>query len=205
MIQKLSILCARKMLPFCKPQAQKEAVLIFGCELIITTIISLLILIGLSFLIGHPLAWLFFTIGFAPHRTSAGGYHADTHLRCNIVTLLMLLLSIVASYCFTWNAYLYIVISLFSAVLILLLAPVTASNKPLSVRRYRRNRMRAIIVTCINCCVAVILTMLEMVCEETNLYFSGIFFAATSLIMGKIKTNKKGEQTNENKINVHHH
>lgn len=198
MIQRLSILCARKMLPFCNHKMQNESVLIFGCELIITSIIGFLILIGLSFVVGFPLAWLFFVIGFAPHRTTASGYHADTHLWCNVVTSSMLLLSIAASYCVKWNSYTYIAISLFSAFLVLLLAPVTAGNKPLSFKRYRRNRIRAIIVASINCCIAVTFTVLSIVCEEANLYFSGVFFAAASLIMGKIKTNKKGEKSNEN-------
>lgn len=198
MIQKLSSLWAKKMIRLGNLETINESVLVYGCELIITTIVGLFILVGLSVLTGHPLAWLFFVIAFAPHRTTAGGYHADTHLWCNIVTSSMLLLSIAMSYCITWNSCVYIVISLFSALLVLVLAPVTASNKPLSFRRYRRNRIRAIIMVSINCCIAIIFTMLSIACEEANLYFSGVFFAAASLIMGKIKTNIKGEKSNEN-------
>lgn len=93
MIQKLSSACARNIISLGKLQGVNEAVLCYGCELIITSLIGLLILIGLSVLIGHPLAWIFFVIGFAPHRTSAGGYHADTHMRCYTVTSAMFLLS----------------------------------------------------------------------------------------------------------------
>lgn len=198
MIRKIAILWANKMVRLGNQETINVPVLVYGCELIITTIVGLFILTGLSILTGHPLAWLFFVAAFAPHRTTAGGYHADTHLWCNVVTSSMLSLSIAVSYCVKWNTYSYIVISLFSAFLVLLLAPVTASNKPLSFKRYRRNRIRAIIVTSINCCVAVIFTVLSIDCEEANLYFSGVFFAAASLIMGKIKTNKKGEKLNEN-------
>lgn len=129
MIQKISSLWAKKMIQLGNLETINESVLVFGCELIITTMVGLLVLAGLSALTGHPLAWLFFVIGFAPHRTTAGGYHADTHLWCNVVTSSMLLLSIAVSYCVKWNAYIYIAISLFSAFLVLLLAPVTASSR----------------------------------------------------------------------------
>lgn len=198
MIRKISTLWANKMVRLGNQETINVPVLVYGCELIITTIVGLFILAGVSILTGHPLAWLFFVAAFAPHRTTAGGYHAGTHLWCNIVTSSMLFLSIVMSYCGNWNSCSYILISLYSAFLVLLLAPVTASNKPLSIRRYRRNRIKAIIVVSINCSIAVIFTMLSIVCEEANLYFSGVFFAAASLVMGKIKTNIKGEKSNEN-------
>lgn len=197
MIQKLSSACARNIISLGKLQGVNEAVLCYGCELIITSLIGLLILIGLSVLIGHPLAWIFFVIGFAPHRTSAGGYHADTHMRCYTVTSAMFLLSAFAAYLVLWNRFIYLAVSLFSAVLVFLLAPLAAINKPLSPKRFRSNRIRSLIIVFVNIAVAVVFTVLNLVCEEANMYYAGIFFASASLIMGKIKISWKGGKTNE--------
>lgn len=192
MIQKLSSVCAKNIISLGKVYKINEAVLRYGCELILTSIIGLLIMIGLSVLIGHPLVWVFFIMGFAPLRTSAGGYHADSHIRCYTVTSVMFLMGVLTAYEICWSHFTYLSVSLFSAIMVGFLAPVEAMNKPLSAKRYRLNRNRSLILTFINCVIAVIFAMLELVSEEANMYYAGIFFASTSLIMGKIKNSLKG-------------
>lgn len=197
MIQKISNMCAKKIISLGKLQELNEPVLRYGCELILTSFFGLLILIGLSLLFGHPFAWLFFVIGFAPHRTSAGGYHADNHTRCYIITSLMFLISVIIAYRLIWTYYIYLGISLFSALIVSLLAPLAAANKPLSVKRFRANRVRSLIIISANFIIAVFFAMMNLVSEEINMYFAGIFFASASLIIGKIKIISKGAKKNE--------
>ena len=192
MIQKLSSVCAKNIISLGKVHNINEAVLRYGCELILTSIIGLLIMVGLSVLIGHPLAWVFFVMGFAPLRTTAGGYHADSHIRCYTVTSVMFLMGVLTVYEIRWSHFTYLAVSLFTAIMVGFLAPVEAMNKPLSAKRYRLNRNRSLILTFINCVIAVVFAMLELVSEEANMYYAGIFFASTSLIMGKIKNSLKG-------------
>lgn len=192
MIQKLSSVCAKNIISLGKVHNINEAVLRYGCELILTSIIGLLIMVGLSMLIGHPLAWVFFVMGFAPLRTTAGGYHADSHIRCYTVTSVMFLMGVLTAYEIRWSHFTYLAVSLFAAIMVGFLAPVEAMNKPLSAKRYRLNRNRSLILIFINCAIAVIFAMLELVSEEANMYYAGIFFASTSLIIGKIKNSLKG-------------
>lgn len=192
MIHKMSSACARNLITLGKLCDVNEPILCYGCELILISAIGLVLLIALSFLVGHPLAWLFFVIGFAPHRTCAGGYHADTHMRCYIVTSLMFVVGAVVAYCLIWNRYAYLAVSLFSALLVGILAPLEAKNKPLSTKRLRANRTRSLIIVCVNFIIAVFFAMLNLVSKEANMYFTGIFFASFSLIMGKIKISTKG-------------
>ncbi len=192
MIQKLSSVCAKNIISLGKVHNINEAVLRYGCELILTSIIGLLIMVGLSMLIGYPLAWVFFVMGFAPLRTTAGGYHADSHIRCYTVTSVMFLMGVFTAYEIRWSHFTYLAVSLFSALMVGFLAPVEAINKPLSAKRYRLNRNRSLILIFINCVIAVIFAMLELVSEEVNMYYAGIFFASTSLVMGKIKNSLKG-------------
>lgn len=196
-IQRLSVACARNIIELGNLKEINESVLRYGCELILTSIFGLMILIGLSVLIGHPFAWVFFVIGFAPSRTSAGGYHADTHARCYIITSSMFLVSAITAYLLEWNRCGYLAITVFSAILIRIMAPLAATNKPLSAKRYRLNRMRCQFVVCVNVGLTLIFAMLNWVCEEISLYYAGVFFAATSLIMGKIKNAWKGGKNNE--------
>lgn len=197
MIQKMSTACAKSIISLGNLQEVNEPTLRYGCELILTSFFGLLFLIGLSLLMGHPFAWALFVIGFAPQRTSAGGYHADTHMRCYIATSAMFLGGALATYCFDWNRYLYIAIAVFSFISIAFLAPLTAVNKPLSAKRFRSNRIRSLIIACVHLLIAVFFTMLNVSNEELNMYFAGIFFASVSLIIGKIKNSRKGGKTNE--------
>lgn len=197
MLKKLSSLCAKKMILLGNIHSAKEAVLQYGCELIISSVSGILILLILSMLFKHPLAWLFFLLGFAPHRTVAGGYHADTHIQCCLVMSAIFSLSIVSLDYFIWNRYSYLAVSFFSAIAVITLAPVATINKPLSKRRYLVNRKRSFVVISINVVFAVICSILNMICEEATLYYSAVFFATVSLIMGKIKYTSKGEKNNE--------
>lgn len=197
MIQKMASACAKNIIALGRLHDINESVLRFGCELILTSLFGLMILIGLSALIGHPFAWVFFVIGFAPIRTSAGGYHADTHASCYIITSLMFLASAISVYFLEWNRYSYLAISVFSAILIGIMAPLAATNKPLSAKRYRSNRIRCQFIVCANVGLTVIFAVLNWVREEISLYYVGVFFAAASLIMGKIKNTLKGGKQNE--------
>lgn len=178
---------AKKIILVGNLQGISEPVLRFGCELILTSIFGTLILIALSIIIGHPIVWLFFLMGFAPLRTTAGGYHADTHIKCYCVTSLMFLLAALTSYTFTWYRFTYASVSVFSAAFTIMFAPLAATNKPLSPKRYHSNRINSLIIISINTLFAVVFTVLNVVIEEANMYFAGIFFASASLGMGKIK------------------
>ena len=197
MIQKLSAKLARNLISIGKLQNVSESVLCYGCELILTSVIGLLLLIILSLLIHRPLAWIFFVISFAPHRTSAGGYHADTHTRCYMVTSTMFLVGTSIAYGITWSRYSYLLISFFSALLVSLLAPVAATNKPLSPKRHKTNRIRSLLLAIFNMLLAILLLIVNTEYRAANMYYSGILFAAISLIIGKIKLLLKGEKNNE--------
>ncbi len=197
MIQKLSSVCAKNIISLGKVHNINEAVLRYGCELILTSIIGLLIMVGLSVLIGHPLAWVFFVMGFAPLRTTAGGYHADTHMRCYMVTSAMFLAGALATYGIVWNRFTYLTISLFSVFIVALMSPLEAKSKPLTAKRRCFNRNRSLVIACMNCVIAVVFALMNLVSEEANMYYAGIFFASASLIMGKIKNSLKGGKSNE--------
>ncbi len=191
MIKKISASCARNIILSGNLHETKETVLEYGCELILTSFIGTFILIVMSIIIGRPLAWVYFLLGFAPHRTVAGGYHADTHSRCYIVTSSMFLIGCAVTYKLIWNRYAYLGIALFSALLIASLAPVEAGNKPLSEKRFQSNRIRSFKLVSINFVIALYIAVSNLISNEANMYYAGIFFASASLIIGKIKNSRR--------------
>lgn len=114
----------------------------YGLELMLSTLLNIAVMFGLSLAIGH--AWLLvpYLAAFIPLRLSAGGYHAKHHVSCILFNagIYFAGLSAVIMLPAQTAAILCIMESSLSLVMIVLFAPVPAKNKPLSARERKRNR-----------------------------------------------------------------
>ena len=66
-------------------QKDNREVLIYGIEILISDVVNLIVVLLTGLLFGHILCSLVFFISFAVLREKTGGYHANTHLKCNMV------------------------------------------------------------------------------------------------------------------------
>lgn len=57
----------------------------YGFELLISSVCSVLFILAIGIVFGHPGHALIYLAGFIPIRVCAGGYHGKTHLECYIV------------------------------------------------------------------------------------------------------------------------
>lgn len=161
----------------------------YGFELMISTILNIVLVIIISFLFSAPLAWLFFLLAFIPSRTTAGGYHAKTHLKCCITfcvayTIFMLIPIFLSEF---MTPLTLVIISVASLITVLLLAPMPASSKPMSEEQRIINRRRSIVIAV----AGLLLTAVSFVAGPFLLrlivYFAlGQAGAAISLIADKI-------------------
>ena len=160
----------------------------YGLELIISTGINLLIMIGISFVFGQPLIVLPYLLGFVPQRIFAGGYHAKNHLFCILFnTAVYSAACLIALNIEESTAILSSVIeSCVSFALVFLLAPVPTKNKPLSIEERKRNRRISLTLTGIVLvlCIAFYYTHLlgKIFC---NILFCGQMMATVLLLLGK--------------------
>lgn len=120
----------------------------YGFELMISTAINIVLVIIISFLFAAPLAWIFFLLAFIPLRTTAGGYHAKTHLKCCITfcvgyTIFMLIPIFLSGF---MTPLTLVIISAASLITVLLLSPMPASSKPMSEEQRVLNRKRSIVI-----------------------------------------------------------
>lgn len=86
---------------------EKQEVIIFGLELLISSIIGILIIIAISIIAGVPLLWIAFLLSFIPLRTTAGGYHALTHTGCNITFAITYIICVVLYYIVSKNIHVW--------------------------------------------------------------------------------------------------
>ena len=74
---------------------------------------------------------VFFTAIYIPLRSYAGGYHANTALRCYIYSILLMIAVLLAMKYMAAPRFICVIIIIISCVVILYLAPVEDINKPL--------------------------------------------------------------------------
>lgn len=174
--------------------ADKERVIAYGYELMITSCVGILFLIVCSVVSGLYLAWIPFLIGFAPLRTVAGGYHAPTHALCYLVTTstFCICLAIAESGILSCNHLL--LITVVATCLILLFAPVAATNKPLTKLRFDQNRKWSIICILFWVTFSVVLCLIKIADVYTTLLFLGVAVASGSLIVAKIINHFRKEE-----------
>ena len=168
---------------------ENESILKYGLELVMTSIIGVMFMVVVSLMIRIPFGWLFFILGFAPLRTTAGGYHATTHFRCyTISTIIFLLCIITVKYIELKSIYLFAMI-LFSFVIVLLLAPIEAKGKPLKKEVREKNRKKSLIIITGELIMILVVNAIGFEHYMLTLFCLGIFFASISLVASKINKN----------------
>lgn len=176
----------------------KEPILCYGFELIIITIIGFLILIVASIVFNQPLAWLWFLLGFAPLRTTAGGYHASSHVRCYLTTTGMFASGLSLATLIEWPSTVCSIIGFISVILVLMMSPVEADRKRLTKERIKRNRNKSIGIVFIEFTLAVILYLLNVTNAAVRIFYTGMAFASASLIMSRIAHRKRADNYSAN-------
>lgn len=187
MIKRLSHSLAQKIVNSGAGRNNSTAAIAFGLELIFTYLFGTAILMVISVLCRQPLAWLVFILGFAPLRTTAGGFHAKSQFSCFAVSSGIFILSMIVSYLWSWTSTVHLLVCSVTLILVLLLSPVEAVNKKLTQEQRSKNRTRSIIISVINIVITLLFCVMNVVSALINLYFAGVAMAAASLIIAKIK------------------
>ena len=103
----------------------------YGIQQGLNLTLNILTTIIIGVLCGMVYPSLMFLICYMPLRSFCGGYHAKTHLRCYIYSVIMITCILLVAKYTTFNIVLYEILVLISLIIILLLAPVEDENKKL--------------------------------------------------------------------------
>jgi len=187
-IKQLSHALAKSIVSSGAGKGHSAAAIGFGLELIFTCLCGTSILVIISILCHQPIAWLLFILGFAPLRTTAGGFHANSHLSCFIISACLFILSLASTFFFSWIRGIPLTIALITLILVYYWSPVEAKNKKLNNEQISKNRRKSLIISIANSVLAFVFCMVNVDSALINLYFMGIAMAAASLIIAKIKS-----------------
>lgn len=191
MISKLSWKAACKFIIYANKNYNDLEIYHYGFFIIFSSVIffSLTLLLGIIFNI--ILSSIVFYIAFFIIRQYAGGYHAASEIRCNIITCCLILISIVLiklSTIYNFNNILLLSVFL-SFICIFLYSPLDTCEKPLSKeeKEYYAKVSRSILIVMM-CVIGI-----TYISRHNNIFSSlcmSLNLESILLIMGKIKSLK---------------
>lgn len=139
--------------------SKEREIYVYGSEAIFSALVNMIIVI-LSGLVMHEIlnAFIFYAV-FLVMRKYCGGYHAKTHLRCNLIFALnILIVLLLIKNASVISVSFYVSAIIISNILIFWLAPIVNENKPLEsseIEKYRK-------IAKIFCLVFTVITVLLM-------------------------------------------
>lgn len=111
------------------------AAYVYGYELLISSVISVLIVVLVSIICGDLRYSLSFLLGFVIQRIYIGGYHATSHIRCYFAFSGMFLICVLLSKLIAATYIFRIITTALLLTISILFAPVEAKNKPLNEKK----------------------------------------------------------------------
>lgn len=123
-------LCKQDVIDTCD-----AATYVYGYELLISSVISVLIVVLVSIICGDLRYSLSFLLGFVIQRIYIGGYHATSHIRCYFAFSGMFLICVLLSKLIAATYIFRIITTALLLTISILFAPVEAKNKPLNEKK----------------------------------------------------------------------
>lgn len=194
MTRRISIIISEQIVRLGGISQEKLNVISYGMELIISSIIGIFLLIGISIGLGQPFSWLAFLLGFVPLRVSAGGYHAKTHFLCYITIGGLFAACHLIAVGINLSPLFHVFVSMIAAVLVFLFAPIQSPQKPLTRHSRKTNRIASLVVVCIDIAIAIASfgTIIANIPLHLHLFFLGIAASCALLIVAIIYPRKGG-------------
>lgn len=159
----------------------------YGLEIILNTSISMLIVIGLGFVMQKALYAMFYLFSYCSIRLWAGGYHADSNKKCIFMFVVFFICCVVGAKIIIISNMLMICLLFIENIILLLLSPVGAINNPIPKGYERRMKLKAILSGIIVTCIIIALDNNEM--EMYGIF--GISWVVFLLIIGKIQMKRR--------------
>lgn len=158
----------------------------YGIQQGLNLALNILTTILIGVLCGMLYPSILFLMCYMPLRSFCGGYHAKTHIRCYIYSVIMITCILLIAKYFTFSILVYGILVLVSLIAIFLLAPVEDNNKVLDIYEKRVFRKRA----CTIAVLEVLIYHIFLIIRFTNSYkilSIALFSLSMLMIIGRIK------------------
>lgn len=158
----------------------------YGFQQGLTILLNVTTIIAIGLILGMIWQIIFFLICFFPLRSYAGGYHANTAVKCYIYSMLMITVILLAIKYLPINNFICVITFILSSAFILILSPIEDANKPLDKTEHSVYKRRAMLIWAIEAIIFGVTIFFNWVNAEICLSF---VFATVSILLcvGKFK------------------
>ena len=182
---------------------EKAEVILYGLQLIIGEIPKMILILGISFILGFGWYMIFAYIAIAPYRTVSGGFHLHTHLGCILGTIIFYYGTVIISkYLILDDIQKYILIALslgFGLLMISMYAPADTEDVPIISKKERKTKK---ILSYIMLIITLIVALFVQDRILSNILIIGSIFQSVSIsrIAYRITKNKYGHEVYEKQL-----
>lgn len=165
---------------------EEKAIYVYGLQQGLLIIANILTTLVIGFIFSMVWQSLIFMIAYLPLRSFAGGYHAKTQLRCYLFSIMLTIMVLLAIKIIPWTIYVFLWLIMVAGAIIVILAPVEDSNKPLDKKEIAEYKKRTRIILLFECFISVLFLVLGY--EAISFCIAISFFALSfMIIIGKLK------------------
>lgn len=189
MYKKLSIQITNKLINSRIISDNDAEIYYYSFEVFISLVVTTLSIFFWSIIFKQLHSAVYFFVGFFICRTISGGYHANSHISCFILTQLLF----ISFLCFVTfleinypQIFLYLIMFV-SNVIILLIAPIDNKNKRFSDVEYQRYKRKSKTFVLISSLAIPVLSLNSFFAEKSLYFYLGVFSVSIMLIFGKVK------------------
>lgn len=181
---------------------QGEAIL-YGLQLLVGEAPKMILLFGISFILGFGLEMLFAYFALIPYKTASGGFHLHTHLGCIISSAVIYYGNIFLSKFLMLDSiekYVLVALSLgFGILMISMYAPADTENVPIISKKERKQKKILSYITLILTLVASLIIQNQV---YSNILIIGSIIQTLSItrMAYKLTNNKYGHEIYEKQL-----
>lgn len=140
----------------------------YGLEVFLSSFVEILTILVVSALLNNFIETVLFFAGFVPLRVYAGGYHANTKLRCYMVSVLVYGLFSVVLIVLPLHYYTYVnlISCVFSLIMVWKYAPIIHSRRRINTAEKKRYKKISVGIAVFQAVIIVAMTM----CTKNNIF-----------------------------------
>lgn len=165
--------------------AEDEALYSYGLRQGAVFLLNIATTLCIGWLLGMVKESVVFMLSYLPLRRMAGGYHARTQLRCYLLGMVLTVSVLLAAKWLPWNGVLCSVLLVAASAIIVWLAPVEDSNKPLDEAEkemYGRRTKKILLIDII--AIGIFTVTEEVIIMQTMI--ASLFVLGIMLVLGKM-------------------
>lgn len=191
MINRIAIRLTKHLLAKNAISADDYELYHYGVFIILSELLLAVFCFAAGAVFGIPLQGLLFYVSFFSLHRFAGGFHTDTELKCQTVTLSAFLVFISAiKFCEAASIKYYIAVFFVCIAVLTIFAPADTPEKILSDEEKRKFKLLTAAVSAFFAAVIIILTVLEVSTSVICSVILGTVLETVSVLFGRLLNHK---------------